>query len=78
MQDIILNEIVKLGGKVLSDSEFYFPHKEFTKFHYEDCPEAGDWVAYPIDNPDFDMSLLIITPDMLENLNEKLVKYFEV
>lgn len=79
MQTKILELIVKLGGTVLSEDEFYFPHDEFQIFCYEDCPEARDWVAYPRDCPDVDMSLLIIDEDMVAGDLEQILRtYFEI
>lgn len=78
MQKQILDMIVNLGGKILSEDEFFFPHHEFHIFCYEDCPEARDWVAYPKDCPDVDMSLLIIDEDAFNNLEHILRTYFEI
>lgn len=79
MQTKILELIVKLGGKILSEDEFYFPHAEFHIFCYEDCLEARDWVAYPKDCPDVDMSLLIIDEDVFNgDLEQTLRTYFEI
>lgn len=76
IQEVVLNKIIEMGGKILSDDEFWFPNK-FEIYYYEDCVEANDWVAYPRDAKETDQFLLIITPDMCNNLDSTLKEYFE-